>query len=150
MILDQLESLDCYRGISKNLDIAIDYLQKTDLKALTNGSHQVDGDRVLANVMTYETKRPEEGKFEAHRKYIDIQVVLEGEERCCCAPLALTTELGPFDEDKDVVFLVGPRQTAMQLNPDNFAIFFPQDAHMPSLNMDEKCTVHKVVMKVAV
>lgn len=150
MILDQLESLDCYRGISKNLDIAIDYLQKTDLKALTNGSHQVDGDRVLANVMTYETKRPEEGKFEAHRKYIDIQVVIEGEERCCCAPLSLTTELGLFDSDKDIVFLVGPRQTTMQLNPDNFAIFFPQDAHMPSLNMDEKSTVHKVVMKVAV
>ena len=150
MILDQLENLDCYRGISKSLDIAIEYLQKTDLKGLTNGSHQVDGDRVLANVMTYETKRPEEGKFEAHRKYLDIQVVLEGEERCCCTPLSLTTELDPFDADKDVVFLVGPRQTTMQLNPDNFAVFFPQDAHMPSLNMDEKYTVHKVVMKVAV
>jgi YhcH/YjgK/YiaL family protein len=150
MILDQLESLGCYRGISENLDTAIDYLLTADLKKLANGSHQVDGERVLANVMTYETKRSEEGKFEAHRKYIDIQVVLEGEERCCCAPLSLTTELAHFDADKDVVFLVGPRQTSMQLNPDNFAIFFPQDAHMPSLNMDEACKVHKVVMKVAV
>jgi YhcH/YjgK/YiaL family protein len=88
MILDQLESLGCYRGISKSLDTAIDYLLTADLKKLANGSHRVDGDRLLANVMTYETKRPGEGKFEAHRKYIDIQVVLEGEERCCCAPLS--------------------------------------------------------------
>jgi YhcH/YjgK/YiaL family protein len=150
MILDQLESLGCYRGISENLDTAIDYLLTADLKKLANGSHQVDGDRVLANVMTYETKRPEEGKFEAHRKYIDIQVVLEGEERCCCAPLSLATELGPFDADKDIGFLVGPRQTTMQLNPDNFAVFFPQDAHMPSLDLEGKRTVRKVVMKVAV
>ncbi|MFA5851582.1 MAG: YhcH/YjgK/YiaL family protein, partial [Spirochaetales bacterium] len=128
---------------------AIDYLQKTDFKALANGSHQVDGERVLANVMTYETKRPEEGKFEAHRKYIDIQVVLEGEERCCCTPLSLTTELGPYDTGKDIGFLVGPRQTTMQLNPDNFAVFFPQDAHMPSLSLDKARTVRKVVMKVA-
>lgn len=150
MILDQLESLDCYRGISKGLDTAIDYLQRTDFKALANGSHQVDGDRVLANVMSYETKRLEEGKFEAHRKYIDIQVLLEGEERCCCAPLSLTTELGPFDEDKDIGFLAGPRQTTMQLSSENFAVFFPQDAHMPALDMHEKATVRKVVMKVAV
>lgn len=150
MILDQLESLGCYRGISKSLDIAIDYLRETDLAALAIGSHQVDGDRVLANVMAYETKRPEEGKLEAHRKYIDIQVVLEGEERCFCAPLPLTTELGAFDEAKDFGLYDGPRLTTMRLANDNFAIFFPQDAHAPALDLDGKAAVRKVVMKVAV
>ena len=150
MILDQLESLGCYRGISKSLDIAIDYLRKTDLAALDIGSHQVDGDRVLANVMTYETKRPEEGKLEAHRKYIDIQVVLEGEERCFCAPLSLATALGPFDEAKDFGLYDGPRLTTMRLSTDNFAIFFPQDAHAPALDLEGKAAVRKVVMKVAV
>lgn len=150
MILDQLEKLDCYRGLSKNLDRAIDFLKMSNMKALSDGSHQVDSDRVLANVMTYETKPLVEGKFEAHRKYIDIQVVLEGEERCDCAPLSAMAESGCFDADKDIGFYTGPRQTSTRLATTNFAIFFPQDAHMPSLNLGEKRTIRKVVMKVAV
>ena len=35
---------------------------------------------VFAQISSYQTKSPQEGRFEAHKKYVDIQILLSGSE----------------------------------------------------------------------
>ena len=83
MIYDMLANVQKYRGISKNLDTAIDFLVKTDLSALPLGRTEIDGDNVFANVMEAQAKPVEELHFEIHKKYMDIQIDIEGTELIC-------------------------------------------------------------------
>jgi len=152
MIFDRLDKLNSYKGISKNLDTAIDYLVKNDAGKLPEGKHPVDGDRVIVQVMSYETKDPAAGKYEAHRKYIDIQLVLDGKESCWATSLENLQPSEPFIEDRDLGFYKNAAvpEAFLPLTPDVFAIFFPHDAHKPSCDFEGKRRLRKVVVKVAV
>lgn len=87
MIYDTLEHAGQYRGLSGNLAKALDYLTGTELETVEAGRVEIDGERVFALFQSYETK-PENDRPEAHRKYIDIQYLIEGEELIGVAPLA--------------------------------------------------------------
>lgn len=150
MIFDQLDKLKIYRGISKNFDFAIDYLLNNDFSILEDGSYPIDRDKVIVNVMSYWTKPLPEASFEAHRKYIDIQILIQGEEKCHYAPLDALVASGSFNEEKDIGFYEGSENAAFELKPDNFAIFFPHDAHMPSCDLAGRSQVRKIVVKIAV
>ena len=69
MIYDSKENLDFYRGLGKNYETAVDFLQKTDLEAIEPGKYEVDGKEVYVNVTEYETKAWEDCKFETHEHY---------------------------------------------------------------------------------
>ena len=105
-----------------------------------------------AIVSEYETKVKNEVGFEAHRKNIDIQYLLKGEERIACMPIEKLTETEPYSEEKDAAFYAaeGVAAQTMTIGGGYFAIFFPQDGHMPQLCVDEPEMVKKVVVKVAI
>lgn len=149
MIFDQLTRLKTYEGISKNIDFAIEYLLNNDISILPDGSYPIDGEKVIVNVMSYATKTLHEAAFEAHRKYIDIQILIGGEERCYCAPLDTLIASGSFDEEKDIGFYEGQAGVSFPLKTNNFVIFFPHDAHMPSCDLTGKSHVRKVVVKIS-
>ncbi|HWP68788.1 MAG TPA: YhcH/YjgK/YiaL family protein, partial [Rectinemataceae bacterium] len=88
--------------------------------------------------------------YEAHRDYIDIQILLSGEELCYWTPLQGLTPRNAFDEGNDIGFYDGQGGVSFPLTPDTFAIFFPHDAHKPSCNLARKCEVRKVVIKIAI
>ena len=90
--------------------------------------------------------------FEAHRKNIDIQYLLKGEERIACMPIEKLTETEPYSEEKDAAFYDadGVMAQTMTMGGGYFAIFFPQDGHMPQLCVDVSRMVNKVVVKVAI
>lgn len=151
MIYDVIKALASYKGISKNLDAAIDYLLKNDVTKLPDGKHPVVGDAVIVQVSHYETKSPGDAKFEAHKKYIDIQMVAGGREGCYYLPLAGLAEDGPFAADRDVGFYKGEDKSCFPLEAGRFAVFFPQDAHKPSCDYEgKKSNIHKVILKVLV
>ena len=149
MIYDTMDKIASYKGLARNLDSAIDYLVKNKVSALPDGKHPVDGDRVIVQVSTYETKDLPAAKFEAHRKYIDIQFVLEGKEACYMTPLEGLEPSEPFSEERDLGFYKGDGGAFLPLTPDVFAVFFPQDAHKPSCDLGGKRKNRKVVVKVA-
>ncbi|MDR1932204.1 MAG: YhcH/YjgK/YiaL family protein [Spirochaetales bacterium] len=149
MIYDLVTKLTAYKGISKNLDAAIDYLLKTDVTKLPDGKHPVCGDDLIAQASHYETKSLAEARFEAHKKYIDIQMVLDGKEGCYYLPLEGLEEDGPFQEDRDLGFYKGGETIGFPLEAGMFAVFFPHDAHKPSCDFEgKKSKIHKVVLKV--
>ena len=118
---------------------------------LAFGTYQISP-RVKAIVSEYETKAVNEHGFEAHRKNIDIQYLLKEEERIACMPIEKLTETEPYSEAKDAAFYSaeGVKAQVMTIGDGYFAIFFPQDGHMPQLCVDEPMKVTKVVIKVAI
>lgn len=151
MIFDAVKNADQYKGISTRLDRALEVLKITDFAALEPGSYKVD-EEIFYNVMTPEVRPWEETKWEHHRKYIDIQhVVVEGEQIGVC-PLTDVDNWGEFNEEGDYAFAEGDAAEALRLpmNPDKFAVFFPSDAHRPTVAAGEVKQVKKVCIKVLV
>lgn len=149
MILDVLPRSAAYERLNPSFSSSFAFLRRPDLPTLAAGRHAIDGDRIFAIVQDYETKPLAEGFLEVHRRYIDIQYVVTGEELIGYAPLAGQPIQVPYVEDKDTAFLQGPADP-IPLRAGQFAIFFPHDAHMPSRTAGNPVKVHKVVIKVEI
>lgn len=147
MILDTLENANRYKALHPGFAEAVDFMQRPDLKDLEEGRHEINGDHVYALVIRKFGKKKEDGLIEIHRKYIDIQVVLGGTDEIGWKPTPLCT--GPekdYDPEADIQFFTDPPDAWVATHPGQFAVFFPEDAHMPMISPDE---LHKVVIKVA-
>ena len=147
MILDDLKNAASYHGLGERFERAFEHLRTTDFAQLSEGRHGIEGRDLVAILQTYETKPLEQGRWEAHRIYADIQFMLRGNERMGIAPLHAMTVTEAHDAEKDVAFFNGRGQFII-VESGQFAIFLPQDVHMPTLNVDRPETVTKVVMKV--
>lgn len=130
-------------------DAAVTFLTENDLLELPLGRHEITSDGVFAIVQEYETK--DDANYEAHRKYIDIQCVVSGEEYIYVADLANVSEpVADFDNVKDIQFFrkaTDPKKVLT--NKENYVILFPNDAHMPCMHVDgNKAHIRKIVVKV--
>lgn len=129
---------------------AYQFLLESRSKPPAEGRIEIDGDRVYAIVQSYETKRSDEPKFEAHRRYIDIQYITGGEEVIGWTPLEKMTVTVPYDAAKDA--LLGKASagdvTPVLLRPGELAVFYPSDAHAPKQSAGGPAKVAKIVVKV--
>ena len=149
MIVDKIENAGLYGGLSEDIANALQALRQLNPAELTDGRHDIDGDKLYLVSQHYETKPFRQGKLEAHRKYIDIQSVVAGRELLRYAPLGHLETAQPYDEAKDVAFYKVPdRISSIILSPGLFCILFPEDAHMPGRQLSAPSSVHKVVVKV--
>ena len=151
MILDRLDNADCY-PLGAAWQTAIDFLKGLKPDA-ADQKYVLDGDDLFVLVMGYETRVPEPPLFEAHRKYVDIQALVTGEEAIEWAHINGLQVETPFDADKDAILYHRPPSgiTRMELRPGVFAAFWPQDGHMPGLVLgDAPQTVNKAVVKINV
>lgn len=132
-------------------DKAFTFLKNSDLKTLEVKRHDIDGDNLYAPVSEYITKNQDSAKFEAHKKYIDIQYVINGTEQMSVAPQSDKKDvLAAYDPAKDIEFMTVANCTDMVATPSNFFIFFPSDIHRPSVRVGENAPVRKIVVKVKV
>jgi biofilm protein TabA len=150
MIYDTLEHAGDYMGLHTGLARGLAFLAESAAKPLEDGKHAIDGDRIYAMVSSYATKRREDGKFEAHRKYIDIQFLVTGRETALWAPLAGLSPEVEYSEQNDAVLFASGDGVPLLLGDARFAVFFPQDAHMPCCLIDRPETVRKIVVKVRI
>ena len=137
---------DCgHEGVRR----AVEYAQTHDLLALEPGRHDIDGDNLFVNVCAYDTRAFDDCRFEAHRRYIDVQMVLAGEERIDVQFIgALDAE--PFDEEADNLFLDGDAAASVVMTPGTFVACFPNDGHKPGIAVNGSVPVKKAVFKVLV
>ncbi len=149
MVYDSIENIETYKKLSPDLFAGLRFLQQASTD-LAIGVHQINP-RVKAIVSEYETKQENKHGYEAHKKNIDIQYLLRGEERVACLPIERLKETMPYCEEKDAAFYsadIRLQPSYLSLLPGYFAMFFPQDGHMPQLNVDNSMMVKKVVIKV--
>lgn len=148
MILDLRGNASRYHPLHPGFVAAFDWFAHTKLASLDVGRHEIDGQRLFALVGRDPGKGLLAARLESHRRYIDIQVTLAGQEEIGHRPLS---ECGspqvPFLPDNDVAFYAERPDSWFALPPGRFAIFFPDDAHAPLAGSGE---LHKVVVKVAV
>jgi len=149
MIVDRLHNYRCY-PFGKAWLVAFDFLLSLPHDAEEKKYH-LQGDDLFAIVMSYETCAPESAEIEAHRKYLDIQAVISGEEGIGWSQAEDLEIDTPYDAAKDAELYKHPKQGLLQVDlfPRNFMALFPHDAHMPSI-MTKQVPVltKKVVVKV--
>ena len=149
MIIDQLNHAPLYLGVHRRLAAAFEYLRKTDLDKVEPGTHEIDGRKVYVMAQQYETKPMEKGRWEAHRKYIDVQYVHRGAELFGYASLR-ELKAGSYDEAKDFLSLQGEDMgDFFRVGEGTFVVLFPQDGHMPGMAISTPQPVKKFVVKVA-
>lgn len=150
MIYDKIDNLDTYSTLSEDIRIGLEYLRDVDLD-VENGMYELSH-RVKAIVSEYTTKEVNGNGYEAHREYIDIQYIISGEEVVRCLPLEYLKVVKAYNKDIDAAFYAetGIKPQELMLGNGYFAIFFPQDGHMPQLCVHEPEKVKKVVVKVKI
>jgi YhcH/YjgK/YiaL family protein len=148
MIVDRLDNAAAYEGMGPRIRRAFEYLRGNDPAALAAGKHEIEGTAIYASVQDYSTKPAGQGRWEAHRRYIDLQYIARGVERIGYAPLGRMTQ-GDYDGARDMLALSGEGDT-VTLSAGMFMLLFPEDAHMPGLACGAPAPVRKVVVKIAV
>lgn len=109
-------------------------------------------DGMFAIEQVYRSKPRAEGFFESHRKYIDIQVVLAGEELMEVAEIGHLPVKTPFDADRDVIIYGDfAGASVLRFRAGEAGVYFPADGHMPGLmGASGSQLVRKTVVKVPV
>lgn len=148
MTVDRLEHAEAYLPLHPAFARAFAFLRQEKLARLPLGRHDIDEDRVFA-VISREPGRPRsEVKLESHKKYIDIQYIIDGAEEMGWKPTDACHDIAiAYQADADIQFFNDKPATWTAVLPGSFAIFFPQDAHAPLVSDGE---IHKVVLKIAV
>ena len=150
MIKDNIRKAENYFDLSERVKLGLKYLANTDFSNIKSGKYRILDDEVFAIVQDYELKPEAECKFEAHRKYIDIQYIIDGEERIGVCDIENFSQNIEYDNEKDIAFLTlkpGGNPDFINLKEKEFAIFMPKDAHMPSIEVEMPKYVKKVVVK---
>jgi biofilm protein TabA len=151
MIADRIDNSRLYSPLHKGFDKAFTVLKDPATVQKPDGRYSVDGDEVYYMIQHYATKPADTSRFESHRKYIDIQVLLAGEEILGSAPTAGLELVTPYDEARDIMFHRAEKVTTWtHLEPGIFCLLFPDDAHLPGCQVDQPMGVHKVVFKIRV
>ncbi len=130
---------------------AFAFLKETDLKKLELKRYDIDGDNLYIIISEYNSKDPKTTRYEAHKKYIDIQYVVSGNELEGVAPLtSQESVLQQYDAAKDIEFLSVKNGKMISATPAGFFVFFPSDAHMPGLMNKTSVPVRKAVVKIKI
>ena len=147
MIFGTKETIHAYKGLNERIDRAIDYILHFD-SSTEPGRYEIDGDNLYANVFCGETASMEMITFEAHRQYLDLQYLVEGSEIMIYAPLETCTSISDYDKEEDFCFYRGSG-TKFKVQPGNFYLLHPFDAHAPGYG-SEMTTYKKVVVKIKI
>lgn len=146
MIVDKLSNIMFYEPLLKNLAAGLEAVK--NLKSHEVGKYTFEGGYFM--VQEGETKPMEEGTFEAHRSYIDVQIILEGCEEIAWADIKdLETET-PYDPQKDAERFNGDKSHHILISEGMFYAAFPHDGHKPVSHTEKKQKFKKIVMKLPV
>lgn len=148
MILDSIDKSKDYEKLHPSFPVAFEYLKSIDLANPTLGKVELDGKNLFVMISESNLKAEEDAKLEVHDKYIDIQVPVSKSEGFGWKPRTeLKKDSSPFNEERDIQFFDDEPSTYFDVQPGQFVIFFPQDAHAPCIGVD---TIIKIVVKIKV
>jgi YhcH/YjgK/YiaL family protein len=149
MITDQLDNAGMYGGLGERIAMGLALLNEEYVRTAAEGKYEVQGEDLYFMVQEYQTKPFEEGRVEIHRRYMDIQYIVSGRECIVYHPFEGLTEEQPYDGQKDVAFYRRPAAISrIMLEAGMFAIFWPQEPHLPSRAVSNPEKVKKIVVKV--
>ena len=148
MILSNLDTPLSSINVSQRVKTAINFLKNLD-KNIPDGKVEIDDKNIFALIATVKTEHPDKRFFEAHRDYIDVQFVIDGRQIIEWMPVTAFKEEKNYDEKNDLYkFNQNFSGSKIILGDNNYAVFFPEDAHKPLCFIGEEATIRICVIKV--
>ena len=148
MILDYLDNISSYAKLHPKFEQAFSFLQKNDLINMSLGKHKIDGENLFVVLDKSRGRKKEDAMLELHRKYIDIQLVLDGTDKMGWeSKLNCVSPFDKYDAKNDIQFFKDKLSSWFTVKKGMFVIFFPDDAHLPLIG---NSMIHKAIAKVAV
>ena len=148
MILSTLSQSDRYAALHPLFPRAFEYIRNTDLLSLAPGRYPIIDEQLFVIVEHVPGRTREAAKLECHRRYIDIQLVLDGTDEMGWKPLAdCHNPMSDYSAEKDIRFFHDAPASWIATPPGAFCIFFPEDAHAPLVSNGN---VRKAIFKIAV
>lgn len=147
MIFSKLTDAADYCGIHPRLDRVIDCLNTEFLESVGTQTRKLEGEFLYVTRFDYETLPLAETFFEAHRKYLDVHLLLRGEER---VDISHPDTLSLFEHKDDFYAYRGEAEQTLVLTPGSFLVVFPGDAHRIKVQAKGPSNVSKVVFKLLV
>ena len=147
MIIDKIENIDKYSQIP---EYVVNFI-----KGLSEDTENMRYDLIdedFVNVETYTTKLLEDAKFESHNRYIDIQLLLNGEERIYITSRDELDEISQYNVERDITFYKNDIKNAdyVTLDCSNFVLIYPYEAHAPQVALNNTKMVKKAVVKIRI
>lgn len=150
MMLDRLNNHKLYTGLSAQIAKALTLAAETDFAEIADGKYPIDSENLYYMVQRYKTA-PVLDRIEAHRKYIDIQIIAKGSEQIGYTNNKGLKQAVEYSDEKDVEFFLVPKDiTFLNMTEGTFAIFWPHDAHMPGRQINKTEDVLKIVFKIRI
>ncbi len=148
MIYDKVENMSLYFDRLPGFEKVESEYQKFIANPFNEGRIDIDGDNLWCNVASYTVDPSNPLKYEAHKEYADVQVMVDGEEVFGWANTKECNITEDFKEGCDIAFMDAPNGQFFELRKGYFAVFFPEDAHAPCRKSENADTAHKLVFKV--
>lgn len=152
MIFDKMENISDYFEELPLLRKVDGFVAEFNNKKLADGTYEIDGKKVFAMVQSYCTKQQtQEMMFEAHKKYIDLQYIVNGIEKIRWARLdTLDMVEEKYSSGGDIAFYEGDAMFDFTLTKGTFLLLYPEDAHLPGLSAQKDINVRKIVFKIQI
>jgi len=147
MIKDSIKNAYKYYNLSPSIERALKLIEITDFSKYEKGSYEIEGRDLFMNVEEYTTRVS--SNIEAHRKYIDIQYMISGDENMGVTTLDNLIVTQEYSEERDVEFYSGNAPLTL-VKENEFIIFYPPDAHLPCQVAGEPRDVKKVIVKIKI
>ena len=149
MIFTNLKDELQNKSLSKKIYECIKFTGENDLKKYETGKYEVPGTEIKMNIDNYNTKSEDNGMWESHLKYLDVQIMLEGQEYIAVNNIHNLEEEERHVEN-DFLKHKGPELFRVLLKAGDVLVFYPEDVHMPGLQVEKSENVKKVVFKIDV
>lgn len=147
MIVDSIENFSKYVNMNEKFQVVEKFLKENKLSEMPVGSYDIQARDIYVNIDEYSTKNT--SIPEAHRKYIDIQMVLCGHEKIGYASISDGKTEIEYDENRDIEFLSADCEF-LKADFGRFFIFYPQDIHQPCITDGKSSQIKKAVFKIKI
>lgn len=139
-----------YHKNQRHWEQAFHFLKSANLHELPLGKQELEGEHLFVSVAEYYGKQKPDALYESHKKYIDIQYIIEGEEIIGLTTLDKVTVRDSYSEEKDIAFYDFDGGDYLKATPEKFFLFFPEDVHRPSITTGDSVLVKKIVVKIKI
>lgn len=149
MIVGNIHALQNW--LPAELRQAIEHVKQHVTAQTPLGKHDIDGNNVFMLVSEDSTQPIAERQAEFHQRYLDIQIVMRGQEGMTFSCLPAGEPHTDWLAEKDIAFLAqGVQEKTLVLSEGDFVVFYPGEVHKPLCAVGKPDTVRKVVVKMRV
>jgi len=149
MIFGNIKNLQEYPFLEEQIKKCFTYAAENDLLSFEKGKHEIDGNRLFVNIVEYTTTQAEERFWEAHKKYLDVHLMLRGQEQIDLNFIQ-NMEVKEYVEDSDFVPMAGAKNCSVVLRAGDYLICYPSDGHRTAVAVEKPEVIKKAIFKVQI